>query len=158
MATRERVVRPPAAASQEPAYAPEGASAHLPPLEYRDIPAAPSFRKIIGPSVVLVGIGTSSGEFIIWPYITSQVGLIFLWAALAGIFMQFILNMEIERYTLATGETAIVGFARSWKPWGLVFIAGAVIPNFWPGWATSSARHSPSAAATRRRLQSSSSS
>ena len=36
--------------------------------------------------------------------------------------MQLILNMEIERYTLATGETAIVGFARSWKPWGLFFI------------------------------------
>ena len=143
MATRERVVaRPPVAAPRqraERAYAPEGASKHLPPLEYRDMPPAPRFWKIVGPSVVLVGIGISSGEFIIWPYITSQVGLIFLWAAAVGIFMQLILNMEIERYTLATGETAIVGFARSWKPWGLVFIACAVIPNFWPGWATSSA-------------------
>jgi hypothetical protein len=88
------------------------------------MPKAPTFLKIVGPSVVLVGVGISSGEFIIWPYITSQVGLIFLWAAAAG---------------LATGETAIVGFARSWKPWGLVFIACAVLPNFWPGWATSSA-------------------
>jgi len=145
MATRDRVARRPAATQpvpappREPAYAPEGASKHLPPLEYRDIPPAPSFWKVVGPSVVLVGVGISSGEFIIWPYITSQVGLIFLWAAAAGIFMQLILNMEIERYTLATGETAIVGFARSWKPWGLFFIAGAVIPNFWPGWATSSA-------------------
>jgi hypothetical protein len=145
MATRERVAqRPaatqPAAAPREAAYAPEGASKHLPPLEYRDIPPAPrSMWKVVGPSVVLVGVGISSGEFIIWPYITSQVGLIFLWAAAAGIFMQYILNTEIERYTLATGETAIVGFARSWKPWGLVFVACAVIPNFWPGWATSSA-------------------
>ena len=143
MATRDRVARPPAAtqpaAPRERAYAPEGASKHLPPLEYRDIPSPPSFWKVVGPSVVLVGVGISSGEYIIWPYITSQVGLIFLWAAAAGIFMQLILNMEIERYTLATGETAIVGFSRSWKPWGLVFIACAVIPNFWPGWATSSA-------------------
>jgi hypothetical protein len=144
MATRDRVARRPAAAQRpvaprEPAYAPEGASEHLPPLEYRDIPPAPKLWKVIGPSVVLVGVGISSGEYIIWPYITSQAGLIFLWAAAAGIFMQLILNMEIERYTLATGETAIVGFARSWKPWGLVFIACAVIPNFWPGWATSSA-------------------
>jgi hypothetical protein len=145
MATRDRVSRQPQTAAptrtstDAAGYAPEGQSAHLPPLEYRDMPKAPPFRKIIGPSVVLVGVGISSGEFIIWPYITSQVGLIFLWAAFAGIFMQFILNMEIERYTLATGETAIVGFARSWKPWGMLFILGAVIPNFWPGWATSSA-------------------
>jgi hypothetical protein len=94
MATRDRVARRPAAAQpavaprEAAAYAPEGASKHLPPLEYRDIPPAPRFWKIVGPSVVLVGIGISSGEFIIWPYITSQVGLIFLWAALAGIFMQ----------------------------------------------------------------------
>jgi hypothetical protein len=32
---------------------------------------------------------------------------------------QFFINMEIERYTLATGETAITGFSRFWKPWGL---------------------------------------
>jgi hypothetical protein len=24
--------------------------------------------------------------------------------------------MEIERYTLATGETAVTGFSRFWKP------------------------------------------
>jgi hypothetical protein len=75
MATRERVVaRPPVAEPRqraERAYAPEGASKHLPPLEYRDMPPAPRFWKIVGPSVVLVGIGISSGEFIIWPYITS---------------------------------------------------------------------------------------
>ena len=86
MATRQRVERQPAPPvtkpdAVEPAYAPEGKSAHLPPLEYRDMPSAPKFSKIVGPSVVLVGIGISSGEFIIWPYITSQVGLIFLWAA-----------------------------------------------------------------------------
>ena len=28
--------------------------------------------------------------------------------------------MEIERYTLATGETALTGFNRFWKHWGLV--------------------------------------
>ena len=34
---------------------------------------------------------------------------------------QFFLNMEIERYTLATGETALTGFNRFWQHWGLVF-------------------------------------
>jgi hypothetical protein len=47
--------------------------------------------------------------------------------------------MEIERYTLATGETAIAGFARSWKPWGILFCVFAVVPNIWPGWGTAGA-------------------
>jgi hypothetical protein len=47
--------------------------------------------------------------------------------------------MEIERYTLATGETAVTGFTRFWMPWGIFFILGAILPNAWPGWATSGA-------------------
>src|SRR3712207_6440632 len=47
--------------------------------------------------------------------------------------------MEIERYTLATGETAVTGFTRFWKPWGIIFVLGAVLPNAFPGWATSGA-------------------
>jgi len=31
---------------------------------------------------------------------------------------QFFINMEIERYTLATGETALTGFSRYWRHWG----------------------------------------
>ena len=45
--------------------------------------------------------------------------------------------MEVERYTLATGETAVTGFQRLWKPLGLVMIACAILPNMWPAWATS---------------------
>ena len=59
-----------------------------------------------GPGIVAGGVGLSSGEFVLWPYIASQVGLILLWGALVGVVTQFFLNMEVERYTLATGETA----------------------------------------------------
>jgi hypothetical protein len=52
---------------------------------------------------------------------------------------QFFINMEIERYTLATGETAITGFSRFWKPWGPVMCLCAILPNAWPGVATSGA-------------------
>jgi hypothetical protein len=47
--------------------------------------------------------------------------------------------MEIERYTLATGETALSGFNRIWRHWGLVFVGMVLLANAWPGWATSSA-------------------
>jgi hypothetical protein len=36
---------------------------------------------------------------------------------------------------LATGETAVTGFSRFWKPWGIIFALGAILPNAWPGWA-----------------------
>ncbi len=114
-------------------------SKHLPPAVYEDMPEPLPLRKVLGPGVVSIGIGVSSGELIIWPYITSQVGLVFLWAALVGVLTQWFINMEIERYTLATGETAITGFSRFWKPWGLVFCLCAILPNAWPGVATSGA-------------------
>jgi hypothetical protein len=106
----------------------------------RDLPEPPrNLWRIVGPGVVAAGVGISSGEFILWPYIASQVGLVFLWAAVVGILTQFFLNMEIERYTLATGETALTGFNRSWRHWGLVFAVMVYFANLWPGWALSSA-------------------
>jgi hypothetical protein len=76
---------------------------------------------------------------VLWPYIASQVGLVLLWGALVGVVTQFFLNMEVERYTLATGETALTGFNRFWRHWGLVFAVLAYLANLWPGWALSSA-------------------
>jgi hypothetical protein len=81
----------------------------------------------------------SSGEFVLWPFIASQVGLVLLWGALVGVVTQFFLNMEVERYTLATGETAVSGFNRFWRHWGLVFAVLGYFANLWPGWAISSA-------------------
>jgi len=113
---------------------------HLEPPVVRDLPEAPAqFRKIIGPGIIAAGVGLASGEFILYPYIASQVGLVFVWAAFVGLATQYFLNMEIERYTLATGETALTGFSRYWRHWGLVFALLAYFANLWPGWVTSSA-------------------
>jgi hypothetical protein len=90
--------------------------------EVREMPAEPKqYWRLIGPGIIAAGVGLASGEFILYPYIASQVGLVFVWAALVGLATQFFLNMEIERYTLATGETALTGFSRFWRHWGLVF-------------------------------------
>ena len=95
-------------------------------MPYRDMPEPLPLSKVLGPSVILAGLGVGSGEYIIWPFIASTVGVGFLWAAVVSVTIQYFLNMEIERYTLATGETAVAGFVRFWKPWGM-----------WRGWATS---------------------
>ena len=106
----------------------------------RDLPAPPAnLWRIVGPGIVGAGVGLSSGEFVLWPFIASQAGLIFLWGAVVGVGTQLFLNMEIERYTLATGETAMTGFNRIWKHWGLLLAIMVYFANLWPGWALSSA-------------------
>jgi hypothetical protein len=114
-------------------------SDNLPAVESRDLPEPVPFRKVVGASVIILATAIGSGEFVLWPYITSQVGLVFIWAAVVGFLIQFFINMEVERYTLATGETALTGFARFWKPWWALFIVMALCQNFWPGWATGAA-------------------
>ncbi|MGH3320814.1 MAG: Nramp family divalent metal transporter [Streptosporangiaceae bacterium] len=115
-------------------------SKYLPPVPYRDLPEPPkSPLKIIGASVILAGVSIGSGETVLWPYITYQVGLVLMWAALVGFLTQYFINMEIERYTLATGETVVTGFTRMWKPWGILFVLMAIITNVWPGWGTGAA-------------------
>jgi hypothetical protein len=119
------------------------ASAHeesLPVRQVRDMPEPPrNYWRLVGPGIVAGGVGLSSGEFVLWPFISSQVGLVLLWGAFVGVITQFFLNMEVERYTLATGETAVTGFNRFWKHWGLVFATMGYFANLWPGWAISSA-------------------
>jgi hypothetical protein len=114
-------------------------SKYLPAVGYRDLPEPGGLRKYMGASIILTATALGSGELVLWPYITTQVGLGIVWLAVVGITMQFFLNMEIERYTLITGETAVTGFSRMWLPWGIVFVLGAILPNTWPGWASSGA-------------------
>ncbi len=109
---------------------------YLPAVKYADLPEPLPMKKVIGPSVLLLAGAIGSGEYLLWPYITSQVGLVLVWLVVIGVGTQYFLNMEIERYTLATGETAVTGFTRLWKPWGVLFIVMAVGAWMWPGWAT----------------------
>lgn len=109
---------------------------HLPPLRYRDMPEPVSWTRMVGPSIILAGLALGSGEFILWPMLAYKSGFIFFWAALLGILTQYVLNMEIERWTLVTGESTITGFCRlSWH-WSYIFLVMNIIPWAFPGWAT----------------------
>jgi hypothetical protein len=109
---------------------------YVPSVEYADLPEPLPMKKVLGPSVLLLAGAIGSGEYVLWPSIASQVGLVLVWLVLIGVGTQYFLNMEIERYTLATGETAVTGFTRLWKPWGILFIFMGVLAWMWPGWAT----------------------
>ena len=83
----------------------------LPALGRGDLPEPSPLRRMIGPSVILAGLSIGSGEFVLWPRLTAEWGFALFWACWIGVTIQFFLNMEIERWTLATGESAVVGFA-----------------------------------------------
>jgi hypothetical protein len=112
-------------------------SKYLPQVKYRDLPDPRGLRTYLGASVIILATALGSGELILWPYITTQVGLGLVWLSVLGITVQFFLNMEIERYTLVTGETAVTGFSRMWVGWSVIFALGAILPNTIPGWASS---------------------
>ncbi|MEV6631515.1 Nramp family divalent metal transporter [Actinoplanes sp. NPDC051470] len=103
----------------------------------RDLPEPLSLRRMIGPGVVAVGIGLAAGEIILWPYLTAIGGLGLLWLSITTLLVQFVINMEIERYTLATGQTAVAGFSRWWRGWGVIICLAGAFQYVWPGWATS---------------------
>jgi hypothetical protein len=113
---------------------------NLSPLQKKDIPEPLPLRKLIGPSFIILGVGLGSGELILWPYLASNFGLGIIWAAVLGITFQFFINMEIERYTLATGESVFVGLTRKFgrfTPYW--FIGTTLVPWLWPGIIASSA-------------------
>src|SRR3989304_4788828 len=110
------------------------------PLGIADLPKPPPLKKLIGPSFILLGLGLGSGELILWPYLASNYGFGIIWGAVLGITLQFFLNMEIERYTLVTGESVFVGLTRKFKIFSPVwFILSTLIPWMWPGIIAASA-------------------
>ena len=110
-------------------------SRHLQGVPYKDLPEPLPLRAVVGPSVILLATSIGSGEYVLWPFITSQVGLVAMWMAIVGVFTQYFINMEIERYTLATAETAVTGFTRLWRPWGVIMAVAALASWGFPGWA-----------------------
>jgi len=108
----------------------------LPPFKPGDLPPLPgSFWELVGPGAVLVGLSIGAGELIIWPRITAQYGASMVWAALLGVFIQMWLNLELARYTLATGESPYAGYSRLSPAFAWVFLLLNIIGWIVPGWA-----------------------
>ena len=110
-------------------------SRHVAAVEYADLPEPLPLKRVLGPSVLLLAGAIGSGEYVLGPTSPPRSA-----CPLSGWFCwgwgPSFLNMEIERYTLATGETAVTGFTRLWKPWGWLFVIMTIVPWAWPGWAT----------------------
>lgn len=96
------------------------------------------FWKLAGPGAILVGLSIGAGEIVIWPRIVAEFGGSMIWAAILGVFLQMWLNIEIGRYTIATGESVYTGFSRIWRGFGVIFILFNVFGWLAPGWGRAS--------------------
>ena len=115
---------------------------HGPPFKLvRKMSRVPRLRYIIGPSVIALGMGLGSGEFLLWPNLVAANGFSIWWLFWIGVVTQFVVIGEIERWTIATGESTFNGMARldrfGFWPW--LFLVATLVSFFWPGWASQSA-------------------
>ncbi len=97
-----------------------------------------SFFAGLGASLVAIGLGIGSGEFILWPYLSAKHGFGILWAAVVGIAFQVFLNIEIQRYAAVTGKSAVAGFLKVSRLFSFWLLFSTLAGFGWPGFASSS--------------------
>lgn len=68
---------------------------------------------VIGPGAIILGVSVGSGEWLLGPAVFVKYGMTLLWVTTVAVFLQTILNTEVVRYTLYTGEPIVTGFMRT---------------------------------------------
>lgn len=76
-----------------------------------------SFLKLAGPGLVVAAAGIGSGDVVSATVGGARYGVVLLWAIVAGAFFKFVLTEGIARWQLATGKTALEGWADHLPPW-----------------------------------------
>lgn len=126
--------------------APEARSG-LDPWRVGELPAAPRPKGLqwfsaIGPGVIVLGVSIGSGEFLLGPAAFVKYGLSLLWVVGVAALLQTLLNVELMRYTMATGEPIMTGFMRT-RPhstfWAWFYATFYFLQMGWPGWAGAAA-------------------
>ena len=80
-------------------------------------PASLSFLKLAGPGLVVAATGIGSGDVVAATVGGARYGVLLLWAIAVGAFFKYVLNEGIARWQLATGKTALEGWAEHLPPW-----------------------------------------
>ncbi|HEY2963663.1 MAG TPA: Nramp family divalent metal transporter [Pyrinomonadaceae bacterium] len=119
----------------------------LDPWRIAELPPAPrphglGWFSAIGPGVIALGVSIGSGEFLLGPAAFVKYGLSLLWVVGVAALLQTLLNVELMRYTLATGEPIVTGFMRT-RPnstfWAWFYASLYFLQMGWPGWAGAAA-------------------
>ena len=83
-------------------------------------PGTLSFLKLAGPGLVVAATGIGSGDVVAATVGGARYGVMLLWAIAVGAFFKYVLNEGIARWQLATGKTALEGWAEylpAWVKW-----------------------------------------
>ncbi|MGC8779245.1 MAG: Nramp family divalent metal transporter [Anaerolineae bacterium] len=95
---------------------------------------------VLGPSMIALGVSLGSGEWLLGPLAFGKFGFVGLgWLITISAILQTFYNVENARYTLATGEVPVVGFARTppgFRFWVLVTLFVIYLGWIWGGWAS----------------------
>ncbi|HEU4438906.1 MAG TPA: Nramp family divalent metal transporter, partial [Methylomirabilota bacterium] len=115
----------------------------LPGWRQGDLPHPPAYTasnlvRVIGPGALLLGLSLGAGDWLLGPAVAAAYGPSLLWICTLSVLFQAILNAEMARYTLATGEPVFTGFMRQ-RPgpgwWAAVYGLLHLAQVGWPGWA-----------------------
>jgi hypothetical protein len=115
----------------------------LPAWRQGDLPHPPasSFRnavRVIGLGTILLGLSLGAGDWLLGPAVAVSHGPTLLWVCTLSVILQALLNTEMARYTLATGESIFIGFMRT-PPgprfWAWIYALLHLLQLGWPGWA-----------------------
>src|SRR5687768_16002952 len=95
-------------------------SASAKPVSAASRPRSLSFLKLAGPGLVVAATGIGSGDVVAATVGGARYGVMLLWAIAVGAFFKYVLNEGIARWQLATGKTALEGWAEylpAWVKW-----------------------------------------
>jgi Mn2+/Fe2+ NRAMP family transporter len=86
-----------------------------------DAPVRLSFAKLLGPGLIVAATGIGSGDVVSTTVGGARYGSVLLWAIALGAFLKFVLTEGIARWQLATGTTALEGWATYLPRWVKVY-------------------------------------
>lgn len=100
----------------------------------RSAPMSQRLRDCLGPSIIIAAAVVGTGELVVAPRLGATVGLSALWIVLLGCLVKVLLQEELGRHAILTGESTLEALDRvpgprwkmSWAGWALplLIIAG----------------------------------
>jgi hypothetical protein len=109
-------------------------------FKVRRIGLSEIFRFVLGPSMIALGASIGSGEWLLGPLAFGKYGFMGIgWLITVSAALQTLYNMEVARFTVATGEVPAVAFGRVppgaffWIPFTLIVV---LLGWIWGGWAS----------------------
>jgi len=105
-----------------------------------DLPRVPRLRHLVGPSAIMLGASLGSGETLFWPGLIVDSDWRLYWVFWVTVLTQFFINTELQRWTLATGESIFRAFERLHALVPAALLVGGLVSLGWPGWAATAAQ------------------